>query len=305
MISGERQEIAPLDTYYTLPAPALKDVIMLDRFRIPLIVFTALAMLYGAWLFHVGRQSVETERRTRKPKLVTIDDLVLNPPKKIGNWVTITDGGASLARAAFFSTVDLPSIERQGLGEVAVYAPIFPGKMAYNTETREALREQQPEVYLVIRTEKPEVIAVSKTLHKLRGANEETSNAWLLQNKKALVLRPPFTGMLFPRRDNKRGEPPEGKINGILSNDGWVLQEGAKPPLAESSQVAWGLALLMGLPTVWLFALLFTGKLDPPEDEPTAGEITMATDAPSFTPNTPNGSGRTAPVPSSAMPVEE
>lgn len=276
---------------------------MFDKLRNPLLLLTAFAMLYGAWQFYAGREVVETERRTRKPKSVTLDDLVLNPPKKIGEWVTITDGGASLPRATYRNPEMLPETLRRVMPEVAVYAPIFPTRLAYKTETQHTLKTVEPDVYVVLRTEKPDVMKRTRTFLNLSHADAGTIDQWLEQNKHTVVLRPPFTGTLFPRREPHLGDPPEAQVNGLLHANGFVLYEGSKPPIAENVQVAWGLTLLMGLPTVWLFALLFAGKLDPPDDAPVAGEIPAARTAP-LANNTPSGSGRTySASSSSAMPI--
>ncbi|MBC7804957.1 MAG: hypothetical protein H7145_02285, partial [Akkermansiaceae bacterium] len=241
---------------------------MLDRFRLPLLIVSLLIVLYGGWAFWSGREAVEQQRRTARPREATLDDLVLNPPRKNGEWYTITDGAASIPRSVLEDY-------KGGSDPVAnapffLYAPILRGKDAARIETVEQLREDRPAVSVLLRTQDKGHARTYRTMMGLQSSDSRTTDAWLAQNHKQLVIRAPFTGLLLRRQTGSLQNANLARVNADYLAQGWILAEGKKPAVDENPQVVLGLTLIMGVPTVWLFGLLFAGKLDPPDDEMSA-----------------------------------
>ncbi len=247
---------------------------MLDRFRLPLICLSALIFVYGGWMFWGGKSAVDAERATRKPRPVTLDELVLDPPKKVGEWVSITDGDAYLARAVVVQDKVADVGARYDSGPFMLYIPLLPSSHVGRTgASGEAEASGEGDFFIVIRSidkQRKESFRQMRELgtpgsRKIAGA---TATAWLTRNRAELVIPAPFTGTLVPRKlETFHGGMPDGSG---FHEKGWVLLENRKPPIVDNAQLALGLMLVMGVPTVWIFALLLTGKLNPPDDDPLA-----------------------------------
>ena len=233
---------------------------MLDRFRLPLLVVSGALMLWGASLFWHGKIAADAERKNRKPQPVTRDSLLTNPPTKGVTWVTLTDGNAVLTRS------HLMDFGRPGVANAPfyLYVPVLSAKEAAASFTTEAISANRNKYSVMLRTNDKKRKSLFQAMSALTKGSRRTADTWLAQNRAALQLKPPFTGLLV-----RRALDPADKMLPAKSGfapDGYVLWEGATPPVVAPEPVALGLAILMGVPTLWVFALLLTGKFDPPDD---------------------------------------
>ncbi|MBC8138449.1 MAG: hypothetical protein H8F28_21425 [Fibrella sp.] len=239
---------------------------MFDRFRMILLVPSLLIFLYGGWMFWSGKVAVDEQRRTAKPREATLDDIVLNPPRKNGEWYRITDGGASIPRSVMEEYDSGPN--RVANAPFFLYAPILRDKDVAKAETVAQLSGGKPPVIVVLRSQNKEHGKTYRAMRQLQSADYRTTDEWLAQNHKQVIIQPPFTGLLIRRSISPLQNSGPSRVNADYLQKGWILLEGKKPMVGENAQVALGLGLLMGIPTVWLFGLLFAGKLDPPDDDP-------------------------------------
>lgn len=216
-------------------------------------------MLCGASLFWNGKTVADAERKNRKPLSVTRDALLTNPPKKAITWVKITDGEVSLSRGL--------RAQIRGANPDAyhfLYVPVLSPKETARSLTLRQIIGEQPKHLILLRTGDEKRIALYDAMKPLESSSERTMNAWLKQNRDGLIVRPPFTGLLVRRSLDPFAKAVPAKSG--FAKDGYILWENEKPPIAASAPVAGGLALLMGVPTLWIFALLIAGKFDPPDD---------------------------------------
>lgn len=246
---------------------------MLEQFRLLLIIPSAILFLYGGWQFWSGKQSVEEKRRTAKPRVVTLGYLALNPPRKNGEWYQITDGGASLSHAILMDTPGSASKEN---APFFLFAPILSRDLTDKPQTMNQFMGKRPFAQIVLRTQNKEYKATYKTLLTLRTSDTRTVDSWIAQNHRSLVIKPPFTGTLIRRSTSPIQDRVTGGVHAEYPKDGWILLEGKRPNIADNAQLALGLCLMMGVPTVWMFGLLFAGKLDPPDEEPLPGARPVA-----------------------------
>ncbi|MBC8141368.1 MAG: hypothetical protein H7Y38_07995 [Armatimonadetes bacterium] len=233
---------------------------MLDRFRLPLLLVSAVLMIWGATLFWNGKTTTDAERKNRKPLSLTRDALLTNPPKTAITWVKITDGNAPLSRALRLrrgTNPDAPTF---------LYVPLVSPKEAERSLDLRQLAQEKPNYLVMIRATDKKRVALYNALKPLESSSVRTTDTWLSQNRDAVTLRPPFTGLLV-----RRGFDPLAKVVAAppgFAPDGYILWENEEPLMVATAPVATGLALLMGVPTLWIFALLITGKFDPPDDDP-------------------------------------
>lgn len=242
---------------------------MFAQIRLILIFISALIFAYGGWMFWTGKTVVEHARNSAKPRAITLDELAVNPPQKSGEWYKITDGGASLSRGLLQDLGDESSTVKNA--PFFLFVPILSKRDAAKTETVGRISDERPLALVVLRSKNKEYRQTYRTLTKIQSAPSRTTNEWLLQNKKRLIIQPPFTGVLRRLHVNTTQNRGFTEMHVDLQGGGWMLLEGEKPTIPDNPQVAIGLVLMMGLPTIWLFGLLFAGKLDPPDDEPLAG----------------------------------
>ncbi len=244
---------------------------MFAQIRLILIALSALLFAYGGYLFWSGKSMVEEKRRTARPRVATLDDLALNPPTKSGEWYRITDGVASLPRAVLMDSNGSRGSQAVKNAPFLLFMPVLQGKDAAIPETV-ARFEERPAVILVVRSRNKTYRETYLSLMQLQSSDPRTTDSWLAQNRETVMIRPPFTGLLM-RRDNFGARSAwAGTMNAEFAPHGWILLEGSKPILSDNAELAIGLTLMMGVPTVWLFGLLFAGKLDPPDDEQTVGD---------------------------------
>lgn len=185
-------------------------------------------LIVAAALIWAGSQSLFTAFQNPSPSEFTIEEFATQKPKK--HWLTISGGYLNLLEASYSSS-------RFG-GEDAAAKELF-----IPLRTEAALDEEAQPVPILVATSAPAVLDVFNRLNRMKDETEVMT--FLAENKKDVFQQRTVSGLVRFGIDLDDDEVQKlRQLNGNLTKDFVILDEGSKPSWAPGLLVPLGVGML-------------------------------------------------------------